>query len=98
MAQAWGNMQANNGSDCENCHATGGQGMIATRATTSTARCSRPSATNKYYMLQYFTVDLTGGAAAAKVIINTTSFDGVVERPGRRTSSTRGSTRRTTRA
>jgi hypothetical protein len=30
MTKAWGTMQANNGSKCEDCHATGGQGMIAT--------------------------------------------------------------------
>ena len=33
--------------------------------------------TNKYYFIQYFTVDLTGGPAMAKVMINHTSFDGV---------------------
>ena len=33
--------------------------------------------TNKYYMLQYFTVDLSAGVAMAKVIINQTSFMGV---------------------
>jgi hypothetical protein len=33
--------------------------------------------TKKYYFLQYFTVDLTQGAMAAKVIINKASFVGV---------------------
>lgn len=78
MTTAWGNMQANNGSKCESCHATGGQGMIA-----SEIQDSGPSgvgmwtvvSTNEYYLVQFFTVDLT--ATPAKVVINHVSFDGV---------------------
>ena len=29
MANAWGNLQAKNGSECKRCHATGGEGFIA---------------------------------------------------------------------
>lgn len=78
MTTAWGQMQANNGSRCESCHATGGQGMIA-----SEIQDSGPSgvgmwtvvSTNEYYLVQFFTVDLT--ASPAKVVINHVSFDGV---------------------
>lgn len=81
MSQAWGNMAANN-SKCADCHATGGYGMIVTGVAETAAAGGPPGLfttidTNKYYMIQYFTVDLSGGAAAAKVIINHTSFDGV---------------------
>jgi hypothetical protein len=81
MSQAWGNMNAN-GSKCADCHATGGFGMIVTGVSETAAGGGPPGLfttldTNKYYMIQYFTVDLSGGPAMAKVIINTTSFDGV---------------------
>ena len=33
--------------------------------------------TNKYYMAQYFSVDMSGGTATGKIIINTRSFTGV---------------------
>ena len=80
MTQAWGQMQANNGSKCEDCHATGGQGMIATEIQDSGA--SGPGmwtvvSTNEYYLVQFFTVDLSQGTANAKVVINHVSFDGV---------------------
>jgi len=78
MTTAWGNMQTNNGSRCESCHATGGQGFIA-----SEIQDTGPSgpgmwtvvSTNEYYMVQFFTVDLT--QSPAKVMINHVSFDGV---------------------
>jgi hypothetical protein len=78
MTTAWGNMQTNNGSKCESCHATGGQGMIATEI-----QDTGPSglgmwtvvSQNEYYMVQFFTVDLT--QTPAKVMINHVSFDGV---------------------
>ena len=31
MAQAWGNMQAQNNSTCEECHTNGGQGFVASQ-------------------------------------------------------------------
>lgn len=74
MAQAWGNMNATNNQQCENCHATGGFGFIASR---QESLFYSTVSTKKYFFLQYLTVDLTAGAAMAKVIINTTSFAGV---------------------
>lgn len=74
MANAWGNMTAQNNEQCRDCHVTGGFGFIASDV-------SQPFynvvSTKKYYFLQYLTVDLTGGPAAAKVIVNETSFKGV---------------------
>jgi len=74
MAQAWGGMQAQNNQECDNCHATGGFGMVASRVSTQMWNIF---SVKKYYFLQYMTVDLTQGAAAAKVVINTSSFKGV---------------------
>lgn len=74
MADAWGDMNAQNNQQCENCHATGGEGFIASRNETFMWNVF---SNRKYYFLQYLTVDLLGGAAAAKVIINETSFRGV---------------------
>ncbi|MDB4963903.1 MAG: hypothetical protein JWP01_3902 [Myxococcales bacterium] len=76
MAQAWGNLNANNNQQCENCHATGGEGFIATQ---QEALFYNVVSTKKYFFLQYLTVDLTGGAEMAKVIMNTVSFKGVSE-------------------
>ena len=78
MAQAWRNMQAGN-SACTDCHITGGYGMIVTGVAegTSPPGLFTTLMTNKYYMIQYFTVDLSAGAAGAKVIVNHTSFEGV---------------------
>jgi hypothetical protein len=74
MANAWGNMTATNNQQCENCHVTGGFGFIASR---QESLFYSTVSTKKYYFLQYLTVDLTNGAANAKVIMNTTSFAGV---------------------
>lgn len=74
MADAWGNMNAQNNQQCENCHATGGEGFVASRNETFMWNVF---SNRKYYFLQYLTVDLLGGAASAKVIINETSFRGV---------------------
>ena len=72
MANAWGQMQTNNGDACQSCHVNGANGMIATQqATTMFGVIS----TNKYYLLQFFTVDLT--KTPAQVVINTQSFLGV---------------------
>ena len=72
MAQAWGQMQTNNGEACQTCHVNGANGMIATQQ--STAMFGVVS-TNKYYLLQFFTVDQTLTPAA--VVINKQSFLGV---------------------
>jgi hypothetical protein len=74
MANAWGNLTATNNQQCENCHATGGEGFIASR---SAQFFYDVVSTKKYFFLQYFTVDLTQGAAAAKVVMNQASFLGV---------------------
>lgn len=88
MAQKWGQMQTNQGSRCESCHATGGYGMIVTQVAESDPAGGPPGlfttiATNKYYMIQYFSVDLTQpgtGGKMGKIIINHTSFEGVANR------------------
>jgi hypothetical protein len=71
--KAWGNMRADN-SACKTCHVVGEFGNIASDTDNPFFTVI---STNKYYMAQYFTVDLTGGVATAKVIINTRSFTGV---------------------
>lgn len=81
MSNAWKNMTAG-GSACTTCHATGAYNMIVSGVIETPAAGGPPGmfttiSTNKYYMIQYFTVDLTGGQA--KVIINQTSFDGVAK-------------------
>jgi hypothetical protein len=74
MANAWGNLNAQNNQQCENCHVNGGEGFIASRlAEPFFATIS----TKKMFWLQYFTVKLDEGPANAKVIINTVSFQGV---------------------
>lgn len=91
MATAWGQMQTNNGSRCESCHATGGYGMIVTQVAENTTNgppgLFTTLATNKYYMIQYFSVDLTKPGVGptdtgklGQVIINKTSFEGVANR------------------
>lgn len=74
MANAWGNLTAQNNQQCENCHATGGEGFIASR---SSQFFYDVVSTKKYFFLQYFTVDLTQGSMAAKVVMNQASFLGV---------------------
>ncbi|MCE9573507.1 MAG: hypothetical protein K8W52_10140 [Deltaproteobacteria bacterium] len=74
MADAWGNLTTTNNQECKNCHVSGAEGFIATDVPEPFFNVV---SSDKYYMLQYFTVDLSGGTAAAKVIINTTSFNGV---------------------
>lgn len=79
MSAAWRNLTAD-GSACTTCHATGAYSMIVTGLIETSPNGGPPGmfttiSTNKYYMIQYFTVDLTGGEA--KVIVNQTSFDGV---------------------
>jgi hypothetical protein len=71
--KAWGNARANN-SACKTCHVNGEYGQIA--ADTDNPFFTVIS-TNKYYMAQYFSVDLSAGVATAKVSINTRSFIGV---------------------
>lgn len=74
MAQGWGGMQAQNNQECDNCHNSGGEGFIASR---QAQFFYDVVSTKKYYFLQYMTVDLTGGATAAKVVMNRASIIGV---------------------
>lgn len=88
MSNAFGNMQANNGETCRSCHATGGYGFMATPVA-ETAAGGPPGlfttmATNQYYLVMYYSVDLsdttrdaTGKLANAKMKVNTDSFKGV---------------------
>lgn len=71
--KAWGNTQAGN-SACKTCHNGGEYGEIADNVDDPFFTVI---STNKYYMAQYFSVDLSQGVAAAKVTINTRSFTGV---------------------
>ena len=75
MAGAWGNMTANNNQRCSNCHAAGDGGFIAS---VDSQLFFDVVSSNKYYMLQYFSVklDLTN-LANSKIEINTKSFLGV---------------------
>ena len=71
MAEAWGDMNTENNQQCENCHVSGAEGFIASQQADPFFNVI---ATNRYYMLQYFTVDLTQGTALARMMINTSSF------------------------
>lgn len=73
MAGAWGNMNSGQG-QCRTCHINGGFGMLISDVS---QQFYDGLSVKKYYFLQYLTVDLTMGTAAAKVIVNTTSFKGV---------------------
>jgi hypothetical protein len=74
MAQSWGGLDAQNNTECDNCHNSGGEGFMASR---QSQFMYDVVSTKKYYFLQYFTVNLTAGAAAAKVELNRSSFLGV---------------------
>jgi len=68
-----GQSQSNEGR-CKPCHSLGEQGMIAS----DTSQPFFDTITqDKYYMLQYFSVDLSKGVAMATIMVNTRSFDGV---------------------
>jgi hypothetical protein len=73
FASAWANLGSGEGA-CQQCHTTGGEGFWANA---NTAQTYTVLSTRQYYFLQYLTVDLTQGAAAAKVKVNDTSFLGV---------------------
>jgi hypothetical protein len=67
---AFGNMRADN-SACKTCHVNGEYGQIASDVA---APFFTLISTNRYYMAQYFTVDLSGGVATAQIIPNTKSL------------------------
>jgi len=72
--RAWGNVNAGGGGNCKTCHYNGEYGNIAENV-------DQPFfdtiSQDKYYMAQYFSVDLSGGVPTALVIVNTRSFTGV---------------------
>jgi hypothetical protein len=76
MGPAWANINSNEG-QCKRCHANGESMFIANQ---DNATAFSIISTRKMFWLQYFTVDLTGGAALAKVIPNQYSFQGVYNR------------------
>ncbi len=67
---AFGNMRADN-SACKTCHVNGEYGQIASDVADPFFTLI---STNRYYMAQYFTVDLSQGVAAAQIIPNTKSL------------------------
>lgn len=77
MAQQVGGWNAQNNTECDNCHATAGEGFLASRDGTfffdnlvkHTALIS-----------QYYIVDLSGGVPAAQMVINRQSFNAVSTR------------------
>jgi cytochrome c553 len=75
--KAFGGVNAGGGGTCAACHSLGAYGFIASQS-------SQPYfdvvSQHKNYLLMYFAVDLTGGVAAAKIIINDRSFAGVATR------------------
>lgn len=71
--KAWANVRADN-SACQTCHAGGAYGHIAVN---EDVPFFNTISTNKYYLAQYFSVDLAGGPAAAKMAINTRAFQNV---------------------
>jgi hypothetical protein len=73
----FGNVNAGGGGNCKTCHALGEFGHIVSNVSQPFFQTITE---NKYYLLQYFSVDLSMGVPAAKVIINTRSFAGVGNR------------------
>jgi len=70
---AFGNMQAGN-SACKTCHVDGEYGQIASDVA---APFFQLISTNRYYMAQYFSVDLSAGVATAKIIQNTKNLTSI---------------------
>ena len=76
--RAWGNVNAGGGGNCKTCHVLGEYGHIASNVTEN---YFSTISSNKYYMLQYFAVDLrSANRAEWKVIVNDRSFKGVGQR------------------
>lgn len=90
MATAWGNMQTNNGERCATCHSTGGYGFMATGIAETTAGgppgLFTTMATNQYFLVLYYSVDLSdttrdasGKLINAKMKVNSEGFRGVAQ-------------------
>lgn len=71
---SWADLMSTNFQTCSDCHMTGQDGFIATP---DAAAFFATISTDKSYLLQYFSVDLTAGVATAKVVVNHASFDAV---------------------
>ena len=76
MGPAWANLQSGEGA-CKRCHANGESMFIANE---NNQVAFDIISSKKMFWLQYFTVDLTKGAAMAQVMPNATSFAGVCNR------------------
>lgn len=66
MANAWANMQTSTGYKCTACHASGGNGFIAT---TDAQQMFDVLAANKYYLLGHITLSPTA-QGSYEVIVN----------------------------
>jgi hypothetical protein len=80
MPNGWGNLNAQNNTQCRDCHATGGNFFLATDQPEfffNGLTGATGQAISKYLLLQYFKVDLSEGVENAKVVINETSIQGV---------------------
>jgi hypothetical protein len=81
MAGNVGGWQATNNQECDNCHAVGAEGFIASRDVGGGGLTFFNTITqHSAYMQQYFIVDMSGGTATASVKMNRASFDGVSTR------------------
>lgn len=70
---------AHSAQPCDNCHATGGHGFLASLDASFFGAALRqyPQLTAQYYI-----VDLSNGVANARVIVNTANFERVASRQG----------------
>lgn len=81
MAGDVGGWQATNNQECDNCHASGAEGFMASRDVGGGGLTFfNTIATHSAYMQQYFIVDMTAGLATASVKMNRASFNGVSTR------------------
>lgn len=76
MATAWASTRALNNQECAHCHSTGDEGFIASP---DSGGVFTALTTNPALLMMYFSVDLTAGAAPAKMIINQHSQRGVAQ-------------------
>jgi hypothetical protein len=67
LAAKWPAMLAETSQSCEDCHGTGSNGFIATFDKSVLGVTLK---SDRNYLLQYLTVDLTRGAAGAAMVIN----------------------------
>jgi hypothetical protein len=70
---AWGDVEAENNQQCKKCHATAGYFYVASDI--ENPYFFTGITTNRALIGKYFAVDLSGGDAAAKVVINQKVFE-----------------------